>query len=219
MTRESFAADIVDRLPALLADSRLNATLFIANLLARYEEQKAEGGETSNIERRTPNTQPAELETRNSEFTTRTLFRYKITDGVMEMAGSCDSCAQAVCLPESAADTVASFVAENKPARLQIILIGLPEINGFEENHQPAQLPEATVSRPFIFHPPSPSDHTLTLTDPPLVVELKREYRELDERHEVVKLWPDCVAREAELDRVCQAKARIATELAAMKEG
>lgn len=42
MTRESVAADIVDRLPELVRDSRLNAAQVVAHLIWQYEQARKE---------------------------------------------------------------------------------------------------------------------------------------------------------------------------------
>lgn len=70
-----------------------------------------------------------------------------------------------------------------------------------------AALEKADMQREFDKEP-------RVITDAPALVDLKLEYRQLDERHEVVKAWPPSVAREAELERVCKRKAEIALEVA-----
>lgn len=57
------------------------------------------------------------------------------------------------------------------------------------------------------------------ITDPPSVVQLKAEYRALDELHEQVKGWPDGIAKTTELQNILTRKSEIAaamlTEVAA----
>ena len=57
------------------------------------------------------------------------------------------------------------------------------------------------------------------LTDAPNVVQLKAEYRALDELHEQVKAWPEGITKATELQNVLTRKAEIAatmlTEVAA----
>lgn len=51
------------------------------------------------------------------------------------------------------------------------------------------------------------------LTDAPAVVELKREFGQLEALHERVQLWPDDLTRTIELANITRRKREIAAEI------